>query len=191
VDAGGPPPHFSGSKDLTTVVFRNAGHFPQFSRAAPEFHAAVAEWLRSRRFLSAGALTADGCPAANRTTAGGRGADRVRGTTAPDNLSGHGGNDWYFGAAGDDCLRGGAGKDLLRGGRGGDVLMGDSGHDVLGGGPGGDRVDAGGGRDRIDVADGERDRVRCGAGRDRVRADRRDGLTDCERVRRTVRSVGK
>jgi activator of Hsp90 ATPase-like protein len=40
------------------------------------------------------------------------------------------------------------------------------------------------GSDRINVADGRRDVVRCGRGRDRVRADRRDRLIRCERVRR-------
>src|SRR3954447_8753158 len=46
---------FRGSRDLTTVVFRNAGHFPQFSRVASTFQTTVAEWLRSRGLLSAGA----------------------------------------------------------------------------------------------------------------------------------------
>ncbi|MFN2617787.1 MAG: alpha/beta fold hydrolase [Thermoleophilaceae bacterium] len=38
---------FSGSRDLTTVVFRNTGHFPQFSRNASVFQSTVADWLRA------------------------------------------------------------------------------------------------------------------------------------------------
>ena len=38
---------FRGSKDLTTVVSRNAGHFPQFSRVASVFESTVADWLRA------------------------------------------------------------------------------------------------------------------------------------------------
>ena len=156
--------HYRNSRDLTTVVSRNAGHFPMFSRVASALHSTVAEWLRSRRLLSAGALTADGCPAANRTTRGGPGADRLRGTPAADNLIGGDGGDRLSGAAGDDCVKGNRGGDRLRGGPGRDLIV------------------AGGGRDRIHVADGERDRVRCGGGRDRVRADRFDRLRGCERV---------
>jgi alpha-beta hydrolase superfamily lysophospholipase len=167
--------HYRGSSDLTTVVIRDAGHFPQFSRVASTFHSTIAEWLRSRRLLTAGALTADDCPAANRTIAGGRGDDRLRGTTAPDNLIGRGGRDRLSGAGGDDCLRGNSGRDALQGGYGNDLLAGDSGRDL---------VVAGRGHDRIQVSDGERDRVRCGPGRDRVRADAFDRLAGCERVRR-------
>jgi hypothetical protein len=44
---------YRNSPDLTTVVFRDAGHFPMFSRVASTFHATVAEWLRSRGLVSA------------------------------------------------------------------------------------------------------------------------------------------
>ena len=52
------------------------------------------------------------------------------------------------------------------------------------GGRGNDIVTGGSGNDAISVRDGRRDRVNCGRGRDRVRADRRDRLRGCERVRR-------
>jgi hemolysin type calcium-binding protein len=158
---------YRGSSDLTTVVIRRAGHFPMFSRVAPVFQSTVAEWLRSRRFLSARALTSHGCPAGSRTTVGGTGVDRLRGTAKADNLIGRGGRDRLSGRGGADCLKGGSGADRIWGG------------------PGRDLVSGAGGRDRIAVADGQRDRVRCGGGRDRVRADRVDVLSGCESVRRS------
>jgi pimeloyl-ACP methyl ester carboxylesterase len=44
--------HYRNSRDLTTVVIRDAGHFPMFSRVAPTFHSTIAEWLRSRGLVS-------------------------------------------------------------------------------------------------------------------------------------------
>ena len=44
--------HYRNSEDLTTVVIRDAGHFPQFSRVASTFHSTIAEWLRSRGLMS-------------------------------------------------------------------------------------------------------------------------------------------
>jgi Ca2+-binding RTX toxin-like protein len=82
-----------------------------------------------------------------------------------------------------DLLRGLGGKDLLRGLGGTDRLEGGVGADRIVGGPGRDMVIGGDGNDDIDVKDGQVDTVRCGAGRDRVRADRRDRLSGCERVR--------
>jgi len=155
---------YRGSRDLTTVVLRRTGHFPMFSRVANEFQSTVGEWLRSRRMLSANALTAHGCPAANRTIVGGTNADLLRGTAAADNLIGRAGRDRLSGGAGGDCLKSGSGNDRITGGTGRD------------------QVNGGRGRDRINVADGERDRVRCGRGRDRVRADRVDVVSGCERL---------
>jgi hypothetical protein len=43
------------------------------------------------------------------------------------------------------------------------------------------------GRDNIVVANGKKETVNCGRGRDKVRADRKDKLRGCERVRRTKR----
>jgi hypothetical protein len=141
---------------------------------------------------------------------GGAAADVLTGFGAGDLIRGAGGNDHIRGLAGDDCLRGdagkdraegGAGRDRLNGGAGGDRLNGGAGGDRLNGGAGrdrlaggsgadrikaggGDRVDGGAGNDRIDAANGKRDRVNCGKGRrDRVRADRKDRLRGCERVR--------
>jgi hypothetical protein len=159
--------HYRNSSDLTTVVIRNAGHFPQFARVARVFHASIAEWLRSRRLVSTGARTADGCPAANRTIAGHRHADRLRGTARPDNVVGRGGGDRLSARGANDCVLGSAGDDWLRGGAGSDFASGGSGDD------------------RIDIADGERDRVDCGPGRDRALADKVDALRRCESVRTT------
>jgi pimeloyl-ACP methyl ester carboxylesterase len=40
---------FSGSKDLTSVLMENTGHFEMLDRNAAQFRALVAGWLRSRR----------------------------------------------------------------------------------------------------------------------------------------------
>jgi hypothetical protein len=158
---------YRGSRDLTTVVIRKAGHFPQFSRVASVFHSTIAGWLRSRRLLSAGALTADGCPAANKTIAGGRGAELLRGTSARDNLIGRDGRDRRSGGAGADCVRGNRGRDRLRGGDGQDFLVGDSGRDRVSGGRGDDRLEGRSGADRLHGGPG-RDLVIAGRGRDRI-----------------------
>jgi alpha-beta hydrolase superfamily lysophospholipase len=176
--------HFTGSDDVSAAPIDGSGHFPMLERAAPAFHAAIAGWLRSRALLSAGAVTADGCPAANRPIPGGPGPDRLIGSAGDehltgsrghDRLSGGGGADCVIAGPGDDGLSGGAGDDLLVGGPGADRVLGGRGRDVVSGGPGGDRVD---------VVDGERDSVRCGKGADRVRADRADRVAGCERVLR-------
>ncbi len=88
------------------------------------------------------------------------------------------------GRAGADTLTGGPLDDQLYGGGGPDAIHGGKGEDEIDAGEGRDTVDAGAGRDRIDSRDGSRDRVRCGRGPDRVKADRRDRLRGCERVRR-------
>jgi pimeloyl-ACP methyl ester carboxylesterase len=44
--------HYRNSRDLTTVVIRNAGHFPNFSRVASNFHSTIAQWLSTRGFVS-------------------------------------------------------------------------------------------------------------------------------------------
>ena len=48
-----------------------------------------------------------------------------------------------------------------------------------------DTLNSGAGADTINVRDGKRDTVRCGPGKDKVRADKRDRLHGCERVRST------
>jgi N-acetylglucosamine-6-sulfatase len=63
------------------------------------------------------------------------------------------------------------------------TLYGTQRADVLRGTRRRDWICAGRGPDRIHVRGGRRDVVRCGAGVDRVRADRRDLLVGCERVR--------
>lgn len=100
------------------------------------------------------------------------------------------GNDTLKGRGGDDALYGGAGRDRLVGGSGNDYLSGGSGNDSIAGGPGRNRYDAGAGNDSINAANGVREMVDCGFGRDSVKADRRDVLSGCERVKR-VRRTGK
>jgi pimeloyl-ACP methyl ester carboxylesterase len=41
--------HFSGSRDVTSVLMDGTGHFEMLDRNAPRFRALVADWLRSRR----------------------------------------------------------------------------------------------------------------------------------------------
>ncbi|HEU5320723.1 MAG TPA: calcium-binding protein, partial [Methylomirabilota bacterium] len=101
------------------------------------------------------------------------------------------GNDTLKGRGGDDALYGGAGRDRLVGGSGNDYLSGGSGNDRLTGGPGRNRIDAGAGRDSINAANGVREMVDCGFGRDSVKADRRDILSGCERVKRVRRTSKK
>jgi Ca2+-binding RTX toxin-like protein len=121
------------------------------------------------------------------------------GTAGNDVICGLGGSDVIRGLAGNDTLFGDAcgsaaasrrataaadGNDRLYGGPGRDRLYGGGGADSIDGGAGQDRIAGGRGADRINAKDGARDRIDCGAGKDRVRADRKDRLRRCERVRR-------
>lgn len=106
---------------------------------------------------------------------GTRGRDLLDGTAAGDVLRGLAGADRLNGLAGDDCLFGGAGNDRLTGGRG---------QDRLSGGRGVNSISAGPGNDVVNSANRKAERIVCGRGRDRVRADRRDTLKGCERIRR-------
>jgi Ca2+-binding RTX toxin-like protein len=140
--------------------------------------------------------------AGNDRLTGTGGNDTLCGLAGSDTLNGLGGNDTLFGdqcnaaaiaatrgevaAAGDgnDRLIGGPGNDKLYGSGGRDRLDGGPGKDILVGGKGRDSLKGGGGADSLNAKDGARDTVDCGKGRDRVRADRRDRLRGCERVRR-------
>lgn len=113
--------------------------------------------------------------------------DRLVGTTGGDRISGGRGNDRISGLGGADCLSGGAGNDRISGGAGNDTISGGAGKDTISGGGGRNKISAGSGNDTINVVNRKRDIVNCGKGRDRVRADRRDVLRGCERVRRTKR----
>ena len=100
------------------------------------------------------------------------GDDRIRGTNAGDQLTGH------------------AGDDVLIGLRSADNLDGDGGRDTIYTGPKGesakDVVDAGAGNDRVYAFNppASRDVVNCGPDFDRVTADSRDVLDGCNRVSR-------
>jgi len=94
------------------------------------------------------------------------------------------GDDVLSGSDGRDTLEAGSGRDRVRGGAGNDELRGGKDRDSLDGGAGRDRVYGGSGNDVIRSGSGT-DRVDCGAGRaDSLRADRRDRVRRCERVRR-------
>ena len=66
------------------------------------------------------------------------------------------------------------------------MIEGRGGSDEVRGGPGRDRIFGGAGGDSISAVDHRRHVIRCGPGRDRVKADRRDRLRGCERVRRSL-----
>jgi len=109
----------------------------------------------------------------------------------PATTTGADGNDRIVGGKGEDALFGGAGSDRLVGGSGNDLLSGGSGGDIIAGGPGKNRYDGGLGPDSINAANGVRELVDCGFGRDFVKADRRDRLSGCEKVKRIRRKAKK
>ncbi len=87
-----------------------------------------------------------------------------------------------------DSISGGGGDDLIKGLRSRDSLNGGSGNDDIYAGPkreeARDTVVAGRGKDFVKSYNRPAvlDVVNCGKDRDRVVADRKDVLTDCERV---------
>ena len=100
-------------------------------------------------------------------------------------------DDRLVGGRGADALFGGAGDDRVVGGSGNDLLSGGEGRDRLVGGPGRNRYVGGFGPDSINAANGVRELVDCGFGRDSVKADPRDRLSGCERVKRVRRKAKK
>ena len=98
-----------------------------------------------------------------RLFSGTNGDDKLRGTSAADNLSGGLGNDSISGAAGDDIIDGGDGNDLLHGESGTDILLGGVGNDLLDGGTGADSLSGGLGDD-VYVVDNSGDAIFEGAG---------------------------
>ena len=105
-----------------------------------------------------------------------------------DRLSGGAGNDTLYGAGGRDALKGDAGNDKLFGGAGNDKLTGGSGNDKLTGGSGTNSYSAGSGNDAVSAANGRKEKIDCGPGKkDSVRADRKDRVRGCEKVRRSGR----
>jgi hypothetical protein len=87
------------------------------------------------------------------------------------------------GGLGSDVIIGSRYGDLLEGGGGNDRVSGRAGADSIDGGRGKDRLSGGAGVDSIDSRDSQRDIVSCGTGRDRAKADRRDRVRGCERLR--------
>ncbi len=74
------------------------------------------------------------------TILGGRGSDRITGTSFADTI---------LSGRGNDVVRGGSGADTVSGGRGNDVLLGGDGYDQLSGSLGDDRLYGQDGRDRL------------------------------------------
>jgi Ca2+-binding RTX toxin-like protein len=118
----------------------------------------------------------------------------VAGSGAAIAINDHGGkgSDRLVGTSGADKLKGLAGRDTLIGGKGRDTLIGGKGRDVLRGGPDRDSFNmrsgvqlAAPGRDKIDARDGGQDEINCGAGgNDLAIVDAaEDGVYDCEKVR--------
>ncbi len=103
---------------------------------------------------------------------GTRGDDRIRGTNARDQLTGHAGDDVLWGRGSADNLDGDSGRDTIYTGPKGECAK-----DVVDAGPGNDRVYA-------FNRPASRDVVNCGSGFDRVTADTRDVLEGCNRVSR-------
>lgn len=121
----------------------------------------------------------------NDTLLGGAGDDKLDGGPGADRLFGQIGSDVLWGRSGSDMLAGGDGNDSLSGGSGADRLFGERGNDrLVAGGSGGSTLDGGTGNDRIDTLNGKRDSVRCGGGYDRAVVDRKDRVSNCERVTR-------
>ena len=106
----------------------------------------------------------------------GLGWDRVRLGPGDDQAAGGPGPDHLFGGPGDDVLVPGLGADHVEGGDGDDLLRderGDHAPDVLIGGEG---------HDVIRSVDLGADRVECGPGYDVAIVDRRDTVTECDRI---------
>jgi hypothetical protein len=117
---------------------------------------------------------------------GGRGNDRIAGTSATNWLEGGPGHDRVFGRGGHDVLIGDPsgfkGNDMLSGGGSRDVLWGEAGRDRLIGGGGGDLLvglDTPSNAERPD-ADVAPDAAECGNGEDFVRGGPLDTLRECE-----------
>lgn len=182
------------SPDGTKIVFRGE------SNVAREIHVMNRDGSNERALTTRSAGTSDDLPnwgPRPRPTAR---ADMLVGDAAGNVICGRDGGDVIRGLGGDDTLFGdrcgrraaaagpggaavASGKDRLFGGRGNDRLFGGLRADRLHGGPGRDALRSGDGDDTALVRDGARDHVICGKGQDVVRADRRDRLSGCERVR--------
>lgn len=111
-----------------------------------------------------------------RPSSGGRGDDRLIGSSDDDTLNGRAGDDKLFGGGGEDRLIGGGGNDLLKGDGDDDVLLGGGGRDVIRGGSGDDLSKGNGGADRLFgnggddtlLGGGDNDRLVGGGGHDRL-----------------------
>lgn len=86
---------------------------------------------------------------------GGRGDDRMVGTSRNDWIFAGDGNDKVVGGAGHDVIIAGKGNDQIWGGSGDDLILGGSGADTITGGPGRDIIAGGSGADLILVHDGD------------------------------------
>jgi Ca2+-binding RTX toxin-like protein len=103
----------------------------------------------------------------------------------PGYFRGSAGNDVLVGTNGDDVLVGLGGNDRIYGRGGNDLVNGGNGNDRLTGGSGRDSLIGGRGADRIYERDGQRDVVNGGPGFDEAWVDRKDVVTNVERVHRS------
>lgn len=156
-----------------------------------------------RDYLKAGVVPAgpqpqapdgsDGQVPAGCTIVGTPGDDTLVGTAGDDVICGGGGEDTLIGGPGNDTLIGGPGGDTLVGGPGHDTLVGGPGRNKLKGGPGRDKLKAragknivkgGGGVDRIFTRNGgRRDIAVGGGGKDICKADRKDRIRSCPKLK--------
>lgn len=118
------------------------------------------------------ALVAVGGVALAETLNGGPGDNRLIGSNGRDQIDGGGGDDFINGLRSRDVLNGGAGNDTIIAGPRNESAL-----DTVNGGKGNDRI-------RVRNRPAAKDVVDCGSGFDRVRADRKDVLTNCNRVTR-------
>lgn len=108
-------------------------------------------------------------------------ADRLSGSSGPDDifgldrndtLRGLGGTDGILGGDGDDSVFGGAGDDIVSGGAGADTLFGEADKDLLSGGTESDSLSGGGGDDVLvggeSLRTGESDTLDGGSGFDEL-----------------------
>ncbi|MDC1500749.1 hypothetical protein N8388_05870, partial [Octadecabacter sp.] len=85
---------------------------------------------------------------------GGKGVDKLYGTTGNNTLKGNNGNDILQGKNGNDKLYGGNNNDKLYGGNNNDKLYGGNGNDKSYGQAGNDKLYGGSGKDTLDGGDG-------------------------------------
>lgn len=130
------------------------------------------------------------CDGLRAEVVGSEGADSIHGSNSGQVFATLSGEDDVNAAEGSDVVCGGDGDDKLRGDEGdplsfgSDLLLGEEGNDDLKGNAVPDRLVGGPGNDVLRGKGGGKDRLDCGPGRDRAKADRKDRVLGCEKVKR-------